>query len=230
MLCTLLSVNTLKWSESFMGNPMMYNLRCKYEEPLRRTEFDFDCPNVLLFRVASNDYSFSPTSNTNHIRRPRIEFRDYDMTSILIKMKGLVQGKTLFCLRGLSINDLPKRLDTCQYVGRRAIDWANDTSDASGILWSDVISDIWSSNSHNLMRNENDKITSFEGLFGSCFCWGFTKMCNHPQSPPTTPNHPNHPKYCHNHPPSPKILSQSPSITKNIVTTTHNHPKYCHNQ
>ena len=76
MLCTLLSVNTLKWSESFMGDAMMYDLRCKYEEPLRRTEFDFDCPNVSLFRVASNDYSFSPPSNTNHIRRPRIEFRD----------------------------------------------------------------------------------------------------------------------------------------------------------
>ena len=92
------------------------------------------------------------------------------MMSILMKMKGLVQGKTLFCLRGLSIKDLPKRLDTCQYVERRAIDWANDTNDVSGILWSDVISDIWSSNSHNLMRNENDKIISFEGLFGLCFC------------------------------------------------------------
>ena len=52
---------------------------------------------------------------------------------------------------------------------RRAIDWVNDTNDVSGILWSDVISDIWSSNSRNLMRNENDEIISFEGLFGLCF-------------------------------------------------------------
>ena len=39
-----LSVNTLKWSESFMGDAMMYDLWCKYEEPLRRIAFDFDYP------------------------------------------------------------------------------------------------------------------------------------------------------------------------------------------
>ena len=43
---------------------MMYDLRCKYEEPLSRIVFDFDCPKVSLFRVASNDYSFSPPINT----------------------------------------------------------------------------------------------------------------------------------------------------------------------
>ena len=169
VLCALLSVNTLKWSESFMGDAMMYDLQCKYEEPLRRIAFDFDCPKVSLFRVASNDYSFSPPSNTNSIRGRRIEFRDYDAMSILMKMKGLMQGKILFCLRGLSIKDLPKRHDTCKYVERRAIDWVNDMNDSSGILWSDVISDIWSSNSCNLMRNKNDEIISFDGLFGSCF-------------------------------------------------------------
>ena len=169
VLCAPLSVNMLKWSESFMGNAMMYDLQCKYEEPLRRIAFDFDCPKVLLFRVASNDYSFSPPSNTNRIQGRRIEFRDYDAMTILTKMKHLVQGTTHFCLRGLSIKDLPKRLDTCQYVERRAIDWANDRNDASSILWSDVISDIWSSNSRNLMRNENDEIISFDGLFGLCF-------------------------------------------------------------
>ena len=152
VLCAPLSVNTLKWSEPFMGDAMMYDLWCKYEEPLRRIASDFDCPKVSLFRVASNDYSFSPPSNTDHICGHRIEFRDYDATSILMKMK-----------------DLPKRLDTCQYVERRATDWANDTNDASGILWSHIISDIWSSNSCNLMRNENDEIISFDGLFGSCF-------------------------------------------------------------
>ena len=134
VLCAPLSVNTLKWSESFMGDAMMYDLWCKYEEPLRRIAFDFNCPKISLFSVASNDYSFSLPSNTNHIQGRRIEFRDYDAVSILTKMKGLVQGKTLFCLRGLSIKDLPKRLNTCQYVERRAIDWANDTNDASGIL------------------------------------------------------------------------------------------------
>ena len=96
VLCPPLSVNTLKWSESFMGISMMYDLHCKYEEPLRRIAFDFDCPKVSLFRVASNDYSFSPPSNTNRIRGHRIEFRDYNATSILMKMKGLVQGKLFF--------------------------------------------------------------------------------------------------------------------------------------
>ena len=55
---------------------------------------------------------------------------------------------------------------------------------------------------------------------------GFTKTCNHPQSPPITqqplPIIPNHPKYCHNHPQSPKILSQPPTITQNIATTCEN--------
>ena len=158
VLCAPLLVNMLKWSESFMGDAMMYDLQCKYEEPLRRIAFDFNCPKVSLFRVASNDYSFSPPSNTNRIQGRRIEFRDYDAMSILTKMKRLVQGTTHFCLRCLSIKDLPKRLDTCQYVERRAIDWANDRNYASGILWSDVISDIWSSNSCNLMRNENAQV------------------------------------------------------------------------
>ena len=73
--------------------------------------------------------------------------------------------------------------------------------------------------------------------------WGFTKTCNHPQSPPITqqppPIIPNHPKYCHNHPQSPPITQNIVTITpitKNIVTITPitknivNHPKYCHNQ
>ena len=80
-----------------------------------------------------------------------------------------MKGKMLFCLRCLSIKDLSTRLDTCQYMERRASDWANDRNYASAILWSDVISEIWSSNSHNLMRNENDEVISFDGLFGSCF-------------------------------------------------------------
>ena len=145
VLCTLLSVNTLKWSESFMGDAMMYDLWCKYVEPLRRIAFDFNCPKISLFRVASNDYSFSPPSNIHHICGRRIEFRDYDATSILMRMEGLVKGKHFFWLRGLSIKNLPKRLDTCQYVEERASDWVKDLNDASGILWSDVISDIWSS-------------------------------------------------------------------------------------
>ena len=68
VLCTLLSVNTLKWNESLMGNAMMYDLWCKYEEPLRRIAFDFNCPKVSLFKIASNDYSFSLPSNTNYLR------------------------------------------------------------------------------------------------------------------------------------------------------------------
>ena len=83
VLCAPLSINMLKWTESFMGDAIMYDWRCKYEEPLRRIVLDFDYPKVSHFRVASNDYSFSPPSNT-HIRGRRIECRDYDAMSILM--------------------------------------------------------------------------------------------------------------------------------------------------
>ena len=63
----------------------------------------------------------------------------------------------------------------------------------------------------------------FLSFWQHLFCpSGFTKTCNHPQSPPITPNHPSHPQSPNNHP-------QSSPITQNIVTITHNHPKYCHN-
>ena len=53
----------------------------------------------------------------------------------------------------------------------------NDTNDVSGILWSDLISDIWSLNSRNLMRNENDEIVSFDGLFGLCLSCQINYEC-----------------------------------------------------
>ena len=55
---------------------------------------------------------------------------------------------------------------------------------------------------------------------------GFTKTCNHPQTPnnhhQSSPITQNIVTITHNHPQSPKILSQPPTITQNIVITSEN--------
>ena len=42
LLCAPLYINSLKWSEDFLGDAMMYDSHCKYEEPLRSITLDFD--------------------------------------------------------------------------------------------------------------------------------------------------------------------------------------------
>ena len=45
-----------------LGNIMMFDHRCKYEEPLRYVAMDFDWPKVSLFSFDQDWYSFSPPS------------------------------------------------------------------------------------------------------------------------------------------------------------------------
>ena len=49
----------------------------------------------------------------------------------------------------------------------RAYNWANDAN--SDINWSDVISEIWKSNSECVMENKNGEVISLNGLFSLCF-------------------------------------------------------------
>ena len=60
LLCSSLMTKSLKCSESFLGDTMLIDAACKYEEPIHRCTMDFDCPKILLFRIGQNDYSFSP--------------------------------------------------------------------------------------------------------------------------------------------------------------------------
>ena len=60
LLCSPLMTNSLKWSESFLGDTMLIDAACKYEEPIRQCTMDFDWPKISLFKLGQNDYSFSP--------------------------------------------------------------------------------------------------------------------------------------------------------------------------
>ena len=60
LLCAPLCTNSLKWSESFLGDSMMYDFRCKYEEPQRSITIDFDWPKISIFDIGNGKYSFSP--------------------------------------------------------------------------------------------------------------------------------------------------------------------------
>ena len=60
LLCLPLMTNSLKWSESFLGDTMLIDASCKYEEPIHRCTMDFDWPKISLFKIGQNDYLFSP--------------------------------------------------------------------------------------------------------------------------------------------------------------------------
>ena len=47
--CAPLSTNALKCSESFLGDAMNIDHKCKFEEPLHSITIDFDWPKVALF-------------------------------------------------------------------------------------------------------------------------------------------------------------------------------------
>ena len=49
ILCAPLSVNCLKWSESFLGDTMLYGGSNKYTEPLREIALNIDAPQVMIF-------------------------------------------------------------------------------------------------------------------------------------------------------------------------------------
>ena len=68
----------------------MYDSCCKYEEPLRRIVLHFNYPKISIFKVGSNNYSFSPPTNNDRISGCGIEFsRDYygGVMSILTRME-----------------------------------------------------------------------------------------------------------------------------------------------
>ena len=55
LFCAPLMANSLKCSESFLGDTMMLDSRFKYEEPLRQCMMDFGWPKISLFKVGEND-------------------------------------------------------------------------------------------------------------------------------------------------------------------------------
>ena len=57
---------------------MMYDSRCKYEEPLRSITLDFDWPKMSIFDVGNGDYSFSPPTR---VLRRVLSFSPSDVTS-----------------------------------------------------------------------------------------------------------------------------------------------------
>ena len=166
LLCTVLLTNTLKWSESFLGDTMLYDFHCKYEEPLRRIAMDMDAPKVLLFRIGKDEYSFSPPGNP--IDGREIGLSDYAYLDDIIK--GLLRGNALICKRGLCLDHLPPYITIPQsYSGAgMAHLWAMNIHGEGVIKWSDIIRKAWKE-SDNLTKTLNGELISLDGLFGSCF-------------------------------------------------------------
>ena len=116
---------------------------------------DFDWPKISLFKVGGNDYSFSPPRNPHTFDEESISIGDYDIASQFDDVKGLFKKKKLICMRGLCLGkSLPNK---CLDIGRafkcstKGLKWATDVNDMTNILWSDVISKIWSANQNNRM-------------------------------------------------------------------------------
>ena len=62
ILCAPLSVNCLKWSESFLGDTMLYGVSNEYTEPLRDIALSIDAPQVMIIDLNNaTQYSCSPT-------------------------------------------------------------------------------------------------------------------------------------------------------------------------
>ena len=75
LMCAALMEDSLKWSEGFLGDGMMYDFRCKYEEPLRSIAMDFDFPKIAIFDLDRGHYSYSPPSS---LPRKRLSFSPPD--------------------------------------------------------------------------------------------------------------------------------------------------------
>ena len=86
---------------------MLCDSRCKLEEPLRKIATDVDTPKTSLFKIGTNDnYSFSPPQNLKREGCSSFDLHDYNV-NVVNKLKGgLLKGKTLFCMRGLSLSDI----------------------------------------------------------------------------------------------------------------------------
>ena len=185
LLCAPLCTNSLKWSEGFLGDAMMYDSCCKYEELLRSITLDFDWPKMSIFDLGNGDYSFStptriprraltflPSDVSSFASEEQLSSIYYDLNSLDDKVKELLCGKKKICLNGLCLKELPSHdslMDTLLPMTflSRAYNWANNAN--SGINWSDVISEIWQSNGECMMENKNGEVISLNGLFGTCF-------------------------------------------------------------
>ena len=64
--CLSLATNSLKWSESFLGDCMNFDNKCKYEEPLWSVALDTDWPKVCLFERNGSFYSMPPSPIGKH--------------------------------------------------------------------------------------------------------------------------------------------------------------------
>ena len=165
---------------------MMYDSRCKYEEPVRSITLDFDWPKMSIFDLGNGDYlfspptrvprrvlSFSPSDVTSFASEEQLSSIDHDLNSLDDKVKGLLCGKKKIRLNGLCLKELPSSCDSLMDTllpmtfPSRAYSWANNAN--SGINWSDVISEIWQSNSECMMENKNGEVISLNGLFCTCF-------------------------------------------------------------
>ena len=142
---------------------------------------DFNWPKISLFKVGVNDYSFSLPRNPHTFDEESISIGDYDIASQFDDVKGLFKKEKLICMRGLCIGEpLP---DKCLDIARafkcstKGLKWSTDVNDTTNILWSDVISEIWSANQNNPMRSLNGELISFNGLFGSCFDCFMNREC-----------------------------------------------------
>ena len=188
LMCAPLTTNSLKWSEGFLGDTMMYDFHCKYEEPLRNVVLDFDWLKISIFDLGKVHYSFSPPSS---LSRKRLFFSPtntdsmasgeplsdmaYNYRFIDDEVRGLLVDKKKVCLEGLSIKELPvlpvydETANTPKSHPIRAYEWANSLKEENDIGWSDIMSEIWHSTANGPMETRNGEIISLNGLFGSCF-------------------------------------------------------------
>ena len=160
--CLPLATNSLKWSESFLGDCMNFDNKCKYEEPLQSIALDIDWPKVCLFeRNDGSFYSTPPSQIGKHI------IGSSSLTTMSWSNDTLVRRRMKWCLDNVCIDEVPKLEDdagtTTTTLLRQA--WKDGNED---VMWSDVMTREWNTVDNCMMTMSGGQVLSLNGLLGVC--------------------------------------------------------------
>ena len=153
--CLPLATNSLKWSESFLGNCMNFDNKCKYEEPLWSIVLDMDRPKVCSFERDGLFYSMPPSPLSKQ-----------DIGSIPMIMwtnDSLFRGRTKWCLDNVCIDEIPKLEDydvATTTLLRQELKGGNES-----VTWSAIMTWEWNMVDNCMMTTRGGQVLSVS------VCW-----------------------------------------------------------
>ena len=184
-LCSALSVNCFKWSESFLGDMIRYyHLRDEHTKPLRNVALDIDKPQVMLFNLGNSKNTFSSTMTHHNVpdSESRMSVDCLEWASLIIR------GKQKVCINNLSLatsysplrvslvtlsSSLSNDTFTTMYGDsdneRRAKSWSSHRVNDKAHLptWEDVIYPLWVDSDYKAETRGGEMI-SMDCIYWAC--------------------------------------------------------------